>query len=420
MQKKILNIGNNIDFISIVEPKFKTHTIEAVFMVPLCEETNAAYSLVSSLLSGSCEKYPTLAALTRKTDTLYGASISGSVGKRSDVLQVALAANTIDNRYALEQEDLLSEITELLIECLFRPNAKDGAFDATEFRIQKQDLLDAIDAEINNKRSYAVARAVKTAFAGEPYAGTAYGEKSDVERLDPAGVYQAYERLLREAVIRIYHVGPSEAPVVAQRMQEAFAAVERQPAGISYRAPSPCKEETAQVIDPMSVNQSKLVLVFKGEEPKKGAMKLMSALYGSSPFSMLFMNVREKMSLCYYCASRTLPGKGALLVDSGVELSNAEKAKDAILAQLDAVRRGEFDDEMLKDAKHSMVNQLRGVGDTPSSCISWCHSQFYDQDEETTEEAVARYEALTRQDIIDAANALKLDTVYLMQQEVQE
>ncbi len=419
MQKKILNIGNNIDFISIVEPKFKTNTIEVVFMVPLSEETNAAYSLVASLLTASSKAYPNLAALTRKTSELYGAAISASVSKRSDVLQVCITASAIDNRYALAQEDLLAGLTELLTECLFRPNAENGAFDATEFRIQKQDLLDAIDAEINNKRSYAVARAVRTAFAGEPYAGTSYGEKSDVELLNPENAFAAYERLLRESVIRIYHVGPAGAPALAQRMQAAFAGIAREPVSIAFRAPSPCKAAPADVVDPMSVNQSKLVLVFKGEETRKGALKLMSALYGASPFSMLFMNVREKMSLCYYCASRTLPGKASLLVDSGVELSNAEKAKEAILAQLDAVRRGEFDDEMLGDAKHSMVNQLRGVGDTPSSCISWCHSQFFDQDEETTEEAVARYEALTRQDIIDTANALKLDTVYLMQQEVQ-
>ncbi len=419
MQKKIQNIGNKIDFISIVEPKFKTNTIEIVFMVPLDERTNGAYSLVASLLTSSCKAYPSIAALTRKMNTLYGASLNNSVGKRGDVMQVALVASVIDNRYALEQEDLLSELTGLLLECVFRPNAANGSFDETEFQIQKQDLLDAIDAEINNKRIYAVAKAVETAFAGEPYAGPVYGERADVEQLDAAAVYGAYEQLLREAVIRIYHVGPAEAPMLPERMQEAFRSLERRPSAIACCAPSTCKAECAEVVDPMNVSQSKLVLVFKGQEPRKGAMKLMSALYGSSPFSMLFMNVREKMSLCYYCASRTIAGKDALLVDSGVELSNAEKAKEAILAQLDAIRRGEFEEEMLLDAKHSTVNQLRGVGDTPSSCISWCHTQFYDQDEETTEEAVARYEALTRQDIIAAANALKLDTVYLMQQEVQ-
>ncbi len=420
MQKKILNIGNNIDFISIAEPKFKTNTIEIVMMTPLSGDTNAAYSLAASLLTNSCKAYPTIAALTKKTDALYGATISASVGKRGDVMQVALIATAIADRFALGQEPLLEELTDLLLECLFRPNAADGAFDESEFKIQKQDLLDAIDAEINNKRGYAVTRASETAFAGEPHAEPVYGRREDVEKLTSQQVYAAYEKLLRESVIRIYHVGPAEAAALPGRMQEAFAQVARDPKEIPLHAYSQCKEKPADIVDPMNVSQSKLVLVFKGRSPKRGAVKLLSALYGASPCSMLFMNVREKMSLCYYCASRSIAGKGALLVDSGVELANAEKAKTAILAQLDLVRRGEFTDEMLADAKHSMINQLRGVGDTPSSCISWCHSQFYDEDEETTEEAVARYEALTREDVIDAANALKLDTVYLMQQEVQE
>jgi predicted Zn-dependent peptidase len=168
----------------------------------------------------------------------------------------------------------------------------------------------------------------------------------------------------------------------------------------------------------MEVNQSKMVLVFKGREPKKDAMKLFSAMFGAAPFSMLFMNVREKMSLCYYCASRVIAGKDALLVDSGVELANAKRAQDAILAQLEAVCRGDFSDELLENAKHSIINAVRSVGDTPSSCVSWLFDAFCTQDSTDPEEIVARYESMTKQDMMEMAQILRLDTVYLMEQEV--
>lgn len=419
MKEQIQNIGTRIEYITIAEPKFKTNTIDMVFMVPAGKENNSVYALLAALLTSTCKAYPTIAAMTKKLDSLYGASLKDSISKRGDVLQLSISASVIDNRYALGQEDLLSELTELLIGCLFSPNAENGAFSESEFRIEKQDLLDAIEAEINNKRSYAVERAAEIAFAGEPFAYPLYGTAEDVEQLTAASVYEAYQRLLKEAVIRIYHVGPQYAPEIGERMQAAFADLERTPTEIAFKAPSPCKAEPAKVTEPMEVNQSKLVIMFKGEPPKKYALNLMSMLYGSSPFSMLFMNVREKMSLCYYCASRLVPGKQAMLVDSGVELENAEKAHTEILAQLEAVRRGEFDDETLENAKRSAVNQLRGIGDTPSSCISWSHRSFCDDEHSSTEELVEIYQSMTRQDVMDAANALREDSVYLMQQEVQ-
>lgn len=419
MKEQIQNIGSAIDFVSIAEPKFRTNTIEMIFMLPAGKQNNSAYALLEALLTSTCAAHPSITAMSRKLSSMYGATLKGSTIKRGDVLQLSLTASVIANRYALEGEDLLSELTELLLGCLFAPNAADGAFSETDFRIEKQDLLDAIEAEINDKRAYATDRAVAAAFEGEPFAYPLDGTAEDVELLTPASVYEAYQKMLREAVIRIYHVGPEAAPELAGRLQTAFEGVERCPVKLTYRTPSPCKAEPVRVTEPMAVTQSKLVIVLKGQTPKKYAMNLMNLMFGGSPFSMLFNNVREKMSLCYYCSSRYVASKQAVFVSSGVELENAEKAHEAILAQLDAIRRGEFEDEMLENAKRSAVNSLHGIGDTPFSCIGWSHGRYCEEETMSIEEIVAAYQGMTRQDMIDAANALREDTVYLMQQEVE-
>lgn len=419
MKEQIQNIGSAIDFVSIAEPKFRTNTIEMIFMLPAGKQNNSAYALLEALLTSTSAAHPSIAAMSRKLSSMYGATLKGSTIKRGDVLQLSLTASVIANRYALEGEDLLSELTELLLGCLFAPNAAEDAFSETDFRIEKQDLLDAIEAEINDKRAYATDRAVAAAFEGEPFAYPLDGTAEDVELLTPASVYEAYQKMLREAVIRIYHVGPEAAPKLADRLQTAFEGVERCPVKLTYKTPSPCKAEPVRVTEPMAVTQSKLVIVLKGETPKKYAMNLMNLMFGGSPFSMLFNNVREKMSLCYYCSSRYVASKQAVFVSSGVELENAEKAHEAILAQLDAIRRGEFEDEMLENAKRSAVNSLHGIGDTPFSCIGWSHGRYCEEEEMSIEEIVAAYQGMTRQDMIDAANALREDTVYLMQQEVE-
>ena len=162
--------------------------------------------------------------------------------------------------------------------------------------------------------------------------------------------------------------------------------------------------------------QSKLVMVFKCPKQNTEAFRLFSALFGGTPFSLLFSNVREKESLCYYCASRVVNGKDALIVDSGVELANAERTREAVLEQLAAVQRGEFSEELLDNAKLALVGALRGIGDTPMSCILEQYERFYTGDPGTVEERVQRYLALTKEQIVEVANSLTLDTVYLMQQ----
>ncbi len=418
MKEQIQNIGKAIDFVSIAEPKFKTNTIEMIFMLPAGKQNNSAYALLEALLTSTSKAHPTIAAMSKKLSRMYGASLKGSTLKRGDVLQLSLTGSVIANCYAPDGEDLLSELTELLLGCLFAPNAENGAFSETDFRIEKQDLLDAIEAEINDKRTYATDRAIAAAFEGEPFAYPLDGTAEDVELLTPASVYEAYKKMLREAVVRVYHVGPQYAPEICESLQKAFCSVERCPVELTYKTPSPCKSEPVRVTEPMAVTQSKLVVVFKGEAPKKYALNLMNMMYGGSPFSMLFNNVREKMSLCYYCSSRFVASKQAVFVSSGVELENAEKAHQAILAQLEAVRRGEFDDEMLENAKRSAVNSLHGIGDTPFSCISWSHAGYCDNETKSIAEIEAIYQGMTRQDMMDAANALQEDTIYLMQQEV--
>ncbi|MBQ4466537.1 MAG: insulinase family protein [Oscillospiraceae bacterium] len=417
MKEITQDLGHGISLTRITEPKFTTNTLMVMMLVPVVPEKNAAYALAQSLLTQSCRRYPDNASMTIRLDEMYGASLNSSLSINGGVMQILISGSVIANRYALAGEDLLGDMTDLLLGCLFDPNVRDGAFDAGEYRIQRKELLDAIDAMINNKRGYALVRARQIAFRGEPDAYLVYGTREDVEKLDPASVYEAYLDLLRRAVIRVYCVGPEPCDGLPERLQEAFGKLtDRAPEALPYEAPSKPKPAPESFTEPMEVTQSKLVLAFKGENLPYEAFRLFSAVYGGTPFSMLFSNVREKMSLCYYCASRVIAGKNTLIVDSGVELANAEKAHEAILAQLDAMRRGEFSEELLENAKHSMVNSLRGIGDTPSSCISDAYERFYRPDGADVEERVQRYLSLTREDIIAVANALTEDTVYLMQQ----
>ena len=138
-------------------------------------------------------------------------------------------------------------------------------------------------------------------------------------------------------------------------------------------------------------------------------------IMGGTPFSRLFLNVREKLSLCYYCAARFDGATGIMMVDIGLEKGNKDKAKEEILRQLSLVAQGEFDGEELENTKLSYINSLKSVGDSLAAIESWYLMQilWYEQPA-STEQEVEAVQAVTREQVIGAASQVTLDTVYFL------
>ena len=233
-------LSDNIAFSEILDSKLKTNHLRIQFLQPLSEQTAAACALAGSLVVSSSKAYPSNAAMNRKLHLLYGADLSCTIAKQGDVQSITLRSSAIADRYALDGESVFAELLEIVLGCIFQPNVTDGAFDDTEFRIQQMNLLDSIDAEINEKRQYAISQTYKTAFAGEPAAFSCYGSRSAAEALTPAAAYAAFQELLRTAQIEIYFVGPAAVPQLADTLKQAFAAIEnRSVTPVQFLNPSP-------------------------------------------------------------------------------------------------------------------------------------------------------------------------------------
>ena len=134
-------IAGNIGFTSIIDSKFKTNTIKINFITNMSADKAAENSLAVGILATSNSKYKTLAELSSKLGSLYGSSIYADVKKRGDIQILSFGASWLDNRYALENEDITAEMLEIISDCIFRPNCNGSEFDSTSFSIRKNDLL---------------------------------------------------------------------------------------------------------------------------------------------------------------------------------------------------------------------------------------------------------------------------------------
>lgn len=417
------DLGRGIGYTTIIDSKFKTQRVSVCFLTKLDIKTASDNAMAVGILGSSNSKLKNISEITAKLNSLYGANINISVSRCGDVQKLVVGVSNICNKYALEGEDISFSVLSVLLDCLFSPNCAannktgDIGFASEPFDFRKKDLIDTIDAEINNKRSYAIMQANKSIYSGECSETSPYGTKETAEKVTPVSAFSAYKNLLKKAEIEIYYVGPEKNAAADKMIADAFAKTEREYEKVTFSSPSKIKSSVCRSEDRLDVNQCKMVMAFKTSSEDNEAVKLMNTIFGATPFSKLFVNVREKQSLCYYCASRYSRFKKTLVVDSGVEDVNLSKAENEIINQLEEIKKGNISEDEIKNSVLSIVNMLKGVGDTASSYIEWYFSCYAADETLTPEQEAERIAAVTKERIIEAAKSFELDTVYVMRGE---
>lgn len=411
------SICDGVQFQSIKDTRFKTMRMSVHFLIPLSSQTAASNALLPFLLTRACRDYPDYTRLSQRLAELYGASVSADVGKMGDVQRLTITAVGIADRYCFGGESISRELADLLCQMVFEPPFdENGNFREEDFKQEKRQTLENIEAEFNDKRSYAKLRCEEILCENEPYGISRYGSKADVTALSREELRAAWETLIRSARVEVMVSGNCEPEEVAAGFKASFQQQRRE------NIPS-CDTKiilqagaVRDVTETMQVAQSKLVMGFRtGTEPDTPEMaqtRLMATIFGGTPHSKLFLNVREKLSLCYYCSAQYNTAKGIMLVQSGVETKNMEAAKEEILKQLHEVQAGNFTDEEIDSAKMSLCNSYRTIEDYLGSMETWYLAQVFRKSFRTPEEAAAQINSVTRQQIIDAANKVTLDTVY--------
>lgn len=411
------NIGEAVYFNSIRETRFKTMKISVAAFLPLTAETAAQNALLAQILTRSCADYPSMRSLEKKLRSLYGAALYSDVRKIGDRQCLSFSVSGLDDKYAFDQTQISAELTKLLCSVLFAPNTEENSFPQTELAQSKRQLTDLIDSEFNDKRVYAVSSCIKLMCEDTPFGIERYGTREGIEQVGGKTLNDAWKSMLEQARFEIIYVGESDAAKAKTIFAEAFTKIKRTPAVLAnscLQAGTKIKTKTEE----MELAQSKLVMGFTAgaasPDPRVFTLMLLSAVLGGTPNSKLFTNVREKQSLCYYCISRYNGSKGYILIESGVEGENLEKTQNAVLKEIEEMKNGNITDFEIQSAKLALENSLRSVTDTVSGIESFYMSRMLEEEQLTPQEIAQRINKVTKEQLVEAAGNLRLDTVYML------
>ncbi len=405
--------------------QFKTSVISLNIITPL--DAKASHkALLIHLLGRTNKNNPTLTAMNRKLASLYGAVITPGVSQVGESQILSLTLVCIDERFALDAESVLSEGINLLLDCLFTPDITPNGFKEENIAREKRLLCEKIDSLNDDKIRYAYKRMIAEMCCDENYGISELGEKDEINALTSKELFDVWKQLLLFSEIQINITGNFNESLIEDAILPRFETLERKSNDITEVHTEFITESygSKTVTEKQKVQQGKLVIGFRAgmtyDMDNFAAIKVMTAIFGSGTFSKLFMNVREKLSLCYYCSARLINSKGIIAVQSGVETENIEKALEAIRHELDEVRIGNFTDEDIKAAKLSLKDTYSSVSDSVMTIDSWFTSQCMSGQFMTPDDYTAMIENVSREEIIVAANMITEDTVFILESEKEE
>ncbi len=401
--------------------KFKTGCLSINLLTQLKRETAAFNAVLPFVLRRGTRFHPDMQTIAAELDSLYGTGVEPIVRKIGEIQCIGFYASFPDDKYLPAGSEAFEKAANLSCEMLLAPNTRGGLFLPAYVESEKEKLLELIRSRVNEKRSYAHFRLLEQMCCYEDYAVSRFGTEDTAESIYYQKLTKYYHSLISASPVEIFYCGSMEASKVADILSDALSGMTR--GEINYDIGTDIRmnaveDKVRSFVDEMSVTQGKLVMGFRlgecMEEPDLAAIYVFNAVYGSGVTSKLFMNVREKLSLCYYASSTVDTHKGIMLVSSGVDFDKVDEAKSEILAQLEAVKSGDISDEELEAARRSVASDLLACLDSQGELEGFYLANTIDGLEFSPDELAALVCDVSREDVIKIASSVVLDAEYFL------
>lgn len=400
---------------NIFSDTFKTNHISLNFFYPLTKQNASLIALLCAVLKRGNSDFGEMDKVGAYLEKNYGATFGINTSKTGEMQELSISAGFIDDKFAIDGEQISKNIVKLLYSTVFSPMLENGGFKASFVKQEKQNLKNRIKSLINDKQSYSFEMCKRTMFENENYGIYEQGDEFVLDSVTPQSLYQFYLEFISNAMLFVSYAGNEcDTSLLLSPLTQRLDCGKR----ISFTTTVKNDVESIKdVTEQMNVAQSKLNLGFRlGANAKNDlfALKMFNVIFGSSPTSKLFMNVRERLSLCYYCSSVCDTIKNVMFVYSGVETKNAPVARTEILNQLDLMKKGEFSESEFENAKAYLIDSYTQAGDMPSTLIAFLISAVIQGHGLTPEQQIEEIKKVTPERVLAVASSVTLDTVYLL------
>ena len=422
--------------------KFKTNEIAVFVTIKQTQENATKNALIPAVLRRGSANFQNQLEISKKLENMYGANFNCGVDKSGDYIILKFFIETINNEYSDSKENLAQEAFNLLTDIVFNPLIENDGFNINYVKQEKDNLAKIINSKKDDKANYAYQRCVEEMFKNNPYGIYKYGSLQDLEKINEKNLYEYYLNIIRNSQIFIYINGKNANSInVDENINNNFKiAFNNNSNENNENDDFQEKNENAEIEDnknteikdnknvkivalqpinivkeKLDVTQGKLIIGLNAPSENKYAVTMYNTILGGGANSKLFQNVREKESLAYYASSRYIRRKDAIIIRTGIELANYDKAVKVIKEQLEEMKKGNISDYELSSAKTLILASLKLIPESQEDIMAFDFDQDVFNENLTFEQYYKKIENITANEIIDVANQVKINTIYYLE-----
>ena len=420
MEYKQCEIKKGIKLHTIKTDKFKTNLI-AVFLSKKLERENVTKNaLIPAILRRGSKTLKTQEEISKTLEEMYGASFDCGIDKTGDNQVIRFYIETVNDNYLPKKENNLEKSIQTLLEIVFNPYEENGKFKKDYINQEKENMKKRIESRKDNKARYSLDRCIEEMYKDKPYGLYKFGYSKDLEKIDEENLYSYYKDLINTCKIDIFVSGPIDENIIKILKEDKIlnSLNEREAKYNKLELEQKKKIEKENiVIEKMEVTQGKLLVgldVDINDNKSKAIAMVYNNILGGSANSKMFQNVREKAHLAYVANSMYYKYKGNIIVNSGIEISNYEKALELIKKQIEDMKNGEFTKEEVENAKKGIISAIKTINDEQDSIIIYYFGQELTNTNVSVEQYMDEILSVSYEDVKNIAKKVYINTIYFL------
>ncbi len=397
--------------------RFKTVNIRVCLRDEIQKEEITLRNMLASFLTYATDTYPTKRDLVLKAQDLYAVNIYTKSYRSGRFNMMNFCMSLLNEKYT--EKGMLEESIRLLADIIFHPNfQKKEAFDQA-FRFLSDSIESSMKAIKENPTTYSVIRMLEEMDQDMPYGYREFGYLEDLEKLTKESLISYYEKVLKNSLVDIYVIGNVEAKEIEKLFQKYFSFTTfKRPKVNQLIEHEKLPLRSKKIIEQEESNQSKLSIGCKigklTEFERNYVLTVYNMILGGNSESKFFQIIREKHSLAYYVYSSLNKLDSLMIIKAGISKENFEKTVHLIKKLMKDMIKGNFTEKDIEVVKENYLSLLKEIEDNENAIIeTYLAKDVLNLGD--IEERKREIMKVTKEDIIEVAKKVKMDTIFLLE-----
>ena len=393
--------------------QFKTNIISVVLRIPLTKQNATKTALLAEVLKNGCKQYPSRKAVCQKMDDMMGSVFDISIIKKGKEQILFFYLETVKH-----EKELLEQAFTFLQNMLLYPLQEGKGFPKKIVEIEKEILAEKIKSRQDDKKEYSKIRCLEEMCKENAFGIFADGYIEDIKEIDEMVLLMHYNNMIKHSKIEIIMTGDesqkNEMIALAEKLNfETDFLWQTENENVKQ------SNDIQKVEETLHTAQSRIVLGFdtniSPEQKEFACLLVCNELFGGSPTSLLFQNVREKEGACYDISSFLFRLYPILMVKAGIEKQYYNKAVDIIQNCLKTLQQKKVDSETLEQAKQNMIRYYISMKDSQTALMDFALNEWILKTNRTIEQFIKEIKQVTAEDVQKRAKEIHLNTIYFLQ-----